>query len=275
MMDEMTRDISSTRYDNNKLAWSASGEEEHVPGGNFQKMTVLCKDCKEPEFPDDGAFGALRKNATAASFARENTKDEAGPPDKTPEYAVREHEYVPVDLIGELRKKGLLLGRHTADEEPSDLPNQKQSRTISISNNINVAAIGKQTPAPTALPIESETVSTSINAALARSTKALRQLLDAVTILVIDEVSTQALPHTAQRLATRELEPFGRIPILLVGDVVQLAPVVTADQLPEATPGKPSALVSKIDVAEKKIEGEQAVCCTAVVTTRYRGMYSG
>jgi hypothetical protein len=68
----------------------------------------------------------------------------------------------------------------------------------------------------------------------------IKKQLAGVKLLIVDEISTQApwhlarLSHVCQQVRNEYKEPFGGIPILLVGDLKQMPPVMAGSSLTQA-----------------------------------------
>jgi hypothetical protein len=106
-------------------------------------------------------------------------------------------------------------------------------------NSINAVAInGHTTFTFTSLNVKVHSeMSERLNAT---SYNRIRQQLEGVVLLIVDEISTQAPWHLArlsnvcQQVKDNYTEPFGGIPILLVGDLKQLPPVLAGKSLTQA-----------------------------------------
>jgi hypothetical protein len=106
-------------------------------------------------------------------------------------------------------------------------------------NSINAVAInGHTTFSFTALNVNVH--SERSDALTAPAFNRIRRQLEGVVLLILDEISTQApwhlarLSHVCQQAKNSYDEPFGGIPILLVGDLKQLPPVLAGSSLTQA-----------------------------------------
>jgi hypothetical protein len=106
-------------------------------------------------------------------------------------------------------------------------------------NSINAVAInGHTTFSFTSLNVKVHSEKSEILTGSAYNR--IQQQLEGVVLLILDEISTQApwhlarLSHVCQQVRNNYTEPFGGIPILLVGDFKQLPPVLAGSSLTQA-----------------------------------------
>ena len=122
-------------------------------------------------------------------------------------------------------------GKSTVTHGVIDVANQLGKKTVRTAfNSINALAIGGDTTA-SIIKLNVKVQTHRFEEPSLHALQDLQRLLTGVSMLIVDEVSNQApfhlaqLSHVCQRGLNNFDQPFGGLPVLLVGDLNQLGPV--------------------------------------------------